>query len=626
MKKIIQLLAAVLLPVAIVGCDGNSSETQTGDTASTFVTDAKPPVAPPPPTAPPPTAPGVAIVEPQAIAGETTEYCVNPELDDQSAIDAALNPSTSASPASAAQLLPVPQYAGASRVGAAMSFRTLIAVDKDDANLKPVVDYLQATLGKSTGYQLPVNPLVADPAVVSAPSCIKLEIRELKGSNGQQIGPEGYSVIAAEKGVAIRAPTARGLFNGVQTLLQLFPPKVYNTTQPPSSNDIIYRTWDIPAVKIVDWPRFGYRGMTADLQLDFLSVETVKRLIDEMAHLKMNTLHLRMSMEQAHLMVTDGKAEPFPMKSDGPGLYNLKEFNDVVSYASSRLIAVVPAIVGSPLTLGQMDSCPSDRSDVEQCRESVARNYMEETIAGVATLTPGQYIDVGIADKSELTPAQFKTHIEIASAAVRKAGRKLMAGGTMGNYPLPADTLVQYWGVKSNSDFYRIKVPNANIEAVNNALQQGAKLIVSPLNRTIFDIKYDANTVDGFSVKEYINLEKSYNWDPLSAIVPENGKDRPLVKDEVLGVEGSIGGDHDVFEMHTPGGFPNSETYLDYMAFPRLASVAEIGWSPLSSHSWDSFKKRLGHQGARWEATGIGYYKSPDVEWESPSDMFIVNK
>jgi hexosaminidase len=622
MKQIFQLLAAVLLPLAIAGCDGNSSETQSGDPASTFVTDPNPPVAPPPPAPPP----NVVIVEPEPIAGETTESCVNPELDDQSAIDAALNPSTSASPASAAQLLPTPQYAGVSRVGAAMSFRTLIAADKDDASLKPVVDYLQATLGKSTGYQLPVNPLVTDPAVVSAPSCIKLEIRELKGSNGQQIGPEGYSLITAEKGVAIRASSARGLFNGIQTLLQLFPPKVYNTTQPPSSDDIIYRTWDLPAVKIVDWPRFGYRGMTADLQRDFLSPKTVKRLLDEMAHLKMNTLHLRMSMEQAHLMVTGGKAEPFPMKSDGPGNYDLKEFNDVVSYASSRMIDVVPAIVGSSLTLGQINSCPSDRSDVEQCRESVARNYMEVTIAGVATLTLGRYIDVGIANESQLTPAQFKSHIEIASASVRKAGKALVAGGTMGNYPLPAGTPVQYWGVQSNSESYRIKVPNANIEAVDNSLKQAAKLIVSPLNRTIFDIKYDAKTPYGFPITEYINLEKSYNWDPLSAIMPENGKDRPLVNDDVIGVEGLIGGDRDAFGMFITKDYVEPETYLDYMAFPRLASVAEIGWSSQSSHSWDGFKKRLGHQGARWEAARIGYYRSPEVEWESPSEMFIINR
>ncbi len=51
------------------------------------------------------------------------------------------------------------------------------------------------------------------------------------------------------------------------------------------------------------------------------------------------------------------------------------------------------------------------------------------------------------------------------------------------------------------------------------------------------------------------------------------------------------------------------------MTFPRLATIAELGWSPAATHDWGAFKKRLGSQGPRWTALGINYYRSPQVPW-----------
>jgi hexosaminidase len=54
---------------------------------------------------------------------------------------------------------------------------------------------------------------------------------------------------------------------------------------------------------------------------------------------------------------------------------------------------------------------------------------------------------------------------------------------------------------------------------------------------------------------------------------------------------------------------------IEYMAFPRLAGAAELGWSPAATHGWDGYKVRLAAQGPRWDALGIKYYKSPQVPW-----------
>jgi hexosaminidase len=53
------------------------------------------------------------------------------------------------------------------------------------------------------------------------------------------------------------------------------------------------------------------------------------------------------------------------------------------------------------------------------------------------------------------------------------------------------------------------------------------------------------------------------------------------------------------------------------MEFPRLPGYAEIGWSPQSTHDWNSYKVRLAAQGPRWDVMGVNYYHSAEVPWPS---------
>ena len=54
----------------------------------------------------------------------------------------------------------------------------------------------------------------------------------------------------------------------------------------------------------------------------------------------------------------------------------------------------------------------------------------------------------------------------------------------------------------------------------------------------------------------------------------------------------------------------------EFMAMPRLAAIAELGWSPRESRDWERFRVRLGGQAPRWTAMGINFYRSPDVPWK----------
>jgi hexosaminidase len=52
---------------------------------------------------------------------------------------------------------------------------------------------------------------------------------------------------------------------------------------------------------------------------------------------------------------------------------------------------------------------------------------------------------------------------------------------------------------------------------------------------------------------------------------------------------------------------------IEFMAFPRLAAIAELGWSP--HRDWQSFRDRLGAYGARWTVQGVNFYHSPQIDW-----------
>jgi hexosaminidase len=111
-------------------------------------------------------------------------------------------------------------------------------------------------------------------------------------------------------------------------------------------------------------------------------------------------------------------------------------------------------------------------------------------------------------------------------------------------------------------------------------------------------MQYDEASPIGLHWAAYVNVPDAYSWDPATML--------PEVKEaQILGVEAPLW----------------SETLanmrdVEYMAFPRLAGAAEIGWSPAAARKWEEYRTRLGAQAQRWSALGINAYWSPTVEWK----------
>ncbi len=575
--------------------------------------------------------------------------CDDPAFDDSDAINTALTaPSV---PSSFPPLVPVPTY-GTVSAGQTINLTpdAIILTRGNDIKLPVAANYLQTRLKTATSFQLPINPY----SPTSTP-CVKLEIKPLKSTDGKQVGPEGYSLVTAKNGAVIRSSTASGLFNGIQTLLQLMPATVY-------SNTIQTTAWTIPAVKIVDWPRFAYRGSMLDVARRFYAVDEVKRYIDEIALLKINTLHMHLTDDQGWRIAIDELPElttiggttqsGFASKPENLWFYSRAQYNDIVAYAASRFITIVPEIDGpghslaaqasianlncnntkhssySGFDVGNPTICLDDPAHIDN-----AKTYLNTVLTSLAALTPGPYIHIGGDEAPGMTPAKMSAYVDAAAAPAAKAKKLLMGWHQIAQGTLPAGSVLQYWGDESYSQTIGTTSEDKNIGEVRSGLAQGAKFVMSPADHAYLDMKYDTTTTYGLTWEGTVSVAKSYDWDPTTKLASVDGNTRLLTDNNVLGVEAPLWTDRaftNSLSSSLPSGpnprFVAPTLYTDYMAFPRLASVAEIGWSPYASHSWDDFKIRLGYQGARWDAFGTGYFRAPGIDWKTPSDLFVVNE
>jgi hexosaminidase len=144
-------------------------------------------------------------------------------------------------------------------------------------------------------------------------------------------------------------------------------------------------------------------------------------------------------------------------------------------------------------------------------------------------------------------------------------------------------TIVQHWRPK----IYLDRVARAR------------RLVLSPGDRAYLDMKYSDDTMLGLKWAGLVSLRQAYDWNP-ATLVPG------VAEHSILGVEAPLWSE-------TTANMRD----LEFMAFPRLAAIADVGWSPAAGHDWDRFRARLGAQAPRWTALGINWYHAPEVEWRA---------
>jgi len=215
--------------------------------------------------------------------------------------------------------------------------------------------------------------------------------------------------------------------------------------------------------------------------------------------------------------------------------------------------------------------------------------FLDEVIREVAALTPGPYLHIGGDEAHSTSAADYVTYMDKVQPIVTRAGKTVIGWHQLDSaHPVPG-ALVQYWGTAGNET------------AVVDAAKRGTRVIMSPANRAYLDMQYTPATPLGQHWAAYVEVRTSYDWDPDTFV-------KGLPAGAVYGVEAPLW-----TETLT------TDADLDYMAFPRLPGIAELGWSPAAAHDWNAYRVRLAAQAPRWQELGIGFYRSPQVDWPAAS-------
>jgi hexosaminidase len=449
---------------------------------------------------------------------------------------------------------------------------TVVAAEASTPETRRIAAVLARMLGAKTASHGPVSVELGGPA---------------------SLGAEGYLLNVTPTSVRVVAHGPAGLFYGVQTLRQLLPASGPRR---------------IPAVSIRDRPRFGWRGAMLDVARHFRSVRDVKRFVDLMALYKLNRLHLHLSDDQGWRIAIDswprlathgGSTEVGGGKG---GYYTQKQYAALVAYARARYVDIVPEIDMPGHVHAALSSYPELACDGKPSPlytgidvgfsslcvgKAVTYSFLDDVIGELAALTPGPWFHVGGDEAAATKPAEYVRFIDKVGQIVARHGKHLVGWEEIGQASLPAGTIVQHWNID----------PAKTALAVR-AVDQGAKVIMSPADKAYLDQKYDDSTILGLHWAGYVSVRAAYAWDPARQIPGVGAK-------AVLGVEAPLWSET-----------TSTLADLEYLAFPRLLGIAEIGWSPARGRSWAEYRVRLGAQGPRLRAMNVTFYHAPEVPWD----------
>lgn len=450
-----------------------------------------------------------------------------------------------------------------------------------------------------------------------AENTIQMEL----GNCPDTLGVEGYVLKVSKTGIHINANQANGLFYGLQTLRQLLP------TEIESPQKVENMKWTVPVVEITDKPRFPWRGMLLDCCRHFMEKDFVLRYIDLLAYHKMNRFHWHLTEDQGWRI----EIKQFPAlteigawrtEEDGSrygGFYTQDEIREVVAYAKSRFIEVVPEVELPGHALAALAAFPEFSctggpfevgnhwgvlKDIFCAGNDKTFEFLEKVYYEVFQLFPFEYVhvggdeapkyrwencpkcqkrikDEGLKDEHELQ-AYFISRME---KYINTNGRKLIGWDEILEGGLVASATVQSW---------------RGFDGAKEAAQQGNDAIVSPTSYAYFD--YPIETTD---------LKQVYSFEPIPAGLEEEFQKH------------IIGGECNMWTERAP------QEEIDDRMFPRILAMCEVLWTNKEQRSYPDFHARVQDHYKRLANLGVKYgFESTAVsvvsEYNTESKSYTV--
>ncbi|MEX2235828.1 MAG: beta-N-acetylhexosaminidase [Cyclobacteriaceae bacterium] len=500
-------------------------------------------------------------------------------------------------------IIPKPVSAAMSGSTFTLTNETMIVTEGSGNELMEVARFLAEKIKPSTGFDMKVSS--GEEASSNGAILLTLE------GGDEELRAEGYELSIEEDGIKIKASSPTGLFWGVQTLRQLLPEDIEK------SSSVQNGVWEIATGSIRDYPEYSWRGSMLDVARHFFTVEEVKHYIDLITFYKMNTLHLHLSDDQGWRI--EIKSWPNLTKIGGlsevggteGGFYTQEQYAEIVEYAASRFITIIPEIdmpghINAALvSYKELNPGPSINREPGSTRNTgpkpgvvhtgievgfstldikkeITFKFVNDVLRELAMMTPGPYLHIGGDEAAVTKKPDYIAFVNKFKEIVKANGKKMIGWEEIAQADIDSTVTVQHW----DNEGYALM-----------AAEKGAKLIFSPAKKVYLDMQYDSTTKLGLHWAAYIEVDSSYIWDP-AARVPG------IDPEKIQGVEAPLW----------------SETTatmddVEYMAFPRLPGVAEVGWTKAENRQWNEYKIRLANQSKRWKVMDINFYRSARVQW-----------
>ncbi len=522
-----------------------------------------------------------------------------------------------APPAPGVSIIPQPVRLEARPGSFSLSQQTPIVVEKDLPDGLRVGRYLADTFSRSTGLTWKV--IESDPAAPVAEAVLLTT-----QAAPPELGDEGYVLEVGEAGIVLRATGAKGLFRGVQTVLQLLPPAVLAR----SKADGAAPPWAVGCVRIEDRPRFAWRGLMMDTSRHFFTKQEIFDFIDVMALHKMSVFHWHINDDQGWRLEIrkypklteigawrDGigfdldpkSSTAYDEKGRYGGFFTQADVKEVVQYAADRFITVVPEIEMPGHCEASLQAYPElacdDPPGAAEGREErppkvaycpgkdstfeILQNILDEVIL----LFPSEIVHVGGDEcykgawkvcpqcQARMKAENLKDEEELQSYFIRRIEKHLNARGKR----LMGWSEIREGGI----------APNAMLmDWIGGGLESarsGHDVVRSPTTHCYLDY-HQALHGEVQPVGPYLPLHKVYGFEPIPA-----GLEPPFTK-HILGVQGNLWAE-------VIANYPR----LQYQAYPRACAIAEIGWSPAEGRDWTDFQSRLQVHAARLTARGVNF-------------------
>ena len=230
---------------------------------------------------------------------------------------------------------------------------------------------------------------------------------------------EAYQLGVSQNKVLLSANAPHGIFNGIQTLLQII------------RDGII-----IDNCQILDWPSFSWRGFMIDVGRNYQSVKQLKQQIGIMAKYKLNVFHFhptediawRIAIKQYPQLTAPGNM----LRNKGM-YYTEAEIKDLVAFCRERYIEFVPEI-DMP---GHSDAFK--RAMKVDMQSDSGMVYLKDIVRELCETYDIQYLHIG-ADEVKIINKNFVPEM---TAYIQRLGKKVIGWEPGGNFT--TNTVRQLW-------------------------------------------------------------------------------------------------------------------------------------------------------------------------------------